>query len=77
MGGTEELFGLEQSRGWTAVQARLKQEYEKCRGSMDAAVRSNKPVDSAYNLGWVDCIKWMSQLPSQMSKSLPKETLHG
>jgi hypothetical protein len=73
MGGNEELFGLSQTRGWIKLVERMKTEYDKCRGSMDAAVRLNKPVDSAYNLGWVDCIKWVSKLPSQMSQTLPKE----
>ena len=73
MGGTEELFGLEQSRGWAKLQTELKIHHDKARGSMDAAVKSNKPVDSAYHLGWIDCIKWVSKLPSQMAQSLPKE----
>ena len=73
MGGNEELFGLEQTRGWTKLVERLKVEHDKCRGSMDAAVKSNQPVDSAYQLGWIDCIKWVSKLPSQMTRSLPKE----
>ena len=73
MGGTEELFGLEQSRGWTKIQERLKQEHEKCRASQDGATKQGRIDQSNYHLGWVDCIKWMSQLPSQMSRSLPKE----
>jgi hypothetical protein len=77
MGGNEELFGLEQTRGWAKLVERMKQDYEKERGSMDAAVKSNKPVDAAYHLGRIDCIKWMSQLPSQMTRSLPKEKING
>lgn len=73
MSSNEELFGLAQSRGWIKLVERMKVEHDKSRGSMDAAVRNNKPVDSAYALGWIDCIKWVSQLPSQMCKSLPKE----
>ena len=77
MGGNEELFGLEQSRGWTKLQERLKIEHDKCRASQDGATKQGRLDQANYHLGWVDCIKWMSRLQSQMVKSLPMETHNG
>ena len=75
MSGNEELFGLEQSRGWTKIQERLQVQHKKSRGSQDAATTQGRIDQANYHLGWVDCIKWMSQLPSQMVRGLPKENI--
>lgn len=73
MAGNEELFGLASSRGWIKLVERMKQEHDKCRASQDGATKQGRIDLANYQLGWVDCIKWVSKLPSQMSQSLPKE----
>ena len=73
MAGNEELFGLEQTRGWTKLVERMQSEHHKCRSTQDAATEQGNLTKAAIQLGWVQCLKWVSQLPSQMSKNLPKE----